>query len=178
MAIPLHKRRKVADFDPVRDGKTVTQFCKELGISRQTYHNIKNRIAQKGRAGIVPDSTAPKNPVKKFDEADKIAVIHARQHLMEQGLDYGPWSIYYFLFDSVGADRAPSRSTIALWLQELGFVDANARKRPRSSYKRFARDFVGELWQIERVSDCLCAGAWFTSCLLYTSDAADDLTTV
>ncbi|MHC2548553.1 hypothetical protein ACUW9K_002333, partial [Corynebacterium hesseae] len=26
MAIPLHKRRKVADFDPVRDGKTVTQF--------------------------------------------------------------------------------------------------------------------------------------------------------
>ena len=78
MAIPLHKRRKVADFDPVRDGKTVTQFCKELGISRQTYHNIKSRIAQKGRAGIVPDSTAPKNPIKKFDEADKIAVVHAR----------------------------------------------------------------------------------------------------
>ncbi len=126
MAIPLHKRRKIADFDPVHDGKTITQFCKELGISRQTYHNIKNRIAQKGRAGIVPDSTAPKNPVKKFDEADKIAVIHARQQLMEQGLDYGPWSIYYFLFDSIGADRTPSRSTIALWLQELGFVDANA----------------------------------------------------
>ena len=122
MAIPLHKRRKIADFDPVRDGKTVTQFCKELGISRQTYHNIKHRIAQKGRAGIVPDSTAPKNPIKKFDEADKIAVIHARQHLMEQGLDYGPWSIYYFLFDSVGADRAPSRSTIALWLQELSLI--------------------------------------------------------
>ena len=82
MAIPLHKRRKVADFDSVRDGKTVTQFCKELGISRQTYHNIKHRIAQKGRAGIVPDSTAPKNPIKKFDEADKIAVVHARQQLM------------------------------------------------------------------------------------------------
>ena len=149
MAIPLHKRRKVADFDPVRDGKTVTQFCKELGISRQTYHNIKNRIAQKGRAGIVPDSTAPKNPIKKFDEADKIAVVHARQQLMEQGLDYGPWSIYYFLFDTVGADYTPSRSTIASWLHELGFVDANARKRPRSSYKRFARDLVGELWQID-----------------------------
>ena len=108
MAIPLHKRRKVADFDPVRDGKTVTQFCKELGISRQTYHNIKNRIVQKGRAGIVPDSTAPKNPIKKFDEADKIAVVHARQELMEQGLDYGPWSIYYFLFDTSGPDSTPS----------------------------------------------------------------------
>ena len=111
MAIPLHKRRKIADFDPVRDGKTVTQFCKELGISRQTYHNIKNRIAQKGRAGIVPDSTAPKNPVKKFDEADKIAVVHARQQLMEQGLDYGPWSIYYFLFDTPSPNLAPAEST-------------------------------------------------------------------
>lgn len=68
---------------------------------------------------------------------------------MEQGLDYGPWSIYYFLFDSVGDDRTPLRSTIALWLHGLGFVDANARKRPRSSYRRFARDFVGELWQID-----------------------------
>ena len=149
MAIPLHKRRKVADFDPVRDGKTITQFCKELGISRQTYANIKDRVSQRGRSGILPDSTAPKNPARKFDGADKIAVVNARQHLMEQGLDYGPWSIYYYLFDSVGADRTPSRSTIASWLHELGFVDANARKRPRSSYKRFARDFVGELWQID-----------------------------
>ncbi|MCQ4623946.1 transposase [Corynebacterium sp. CCUG 69979] len=149
MAIPLHKRRKVADFDPVRDGKTITQFCKELGISRQTYINIKNRVAQKGRSGIVPDSTAPKNPARKFDDTDKVAVVNARQHLMEQGLDYGPWSIYYYLFDSIGPERTPSRSTIASWLHELGFVDANARKRPRSSYKRFARDFVGELWQID-----------------------------
>ena len=167
MAIPLHKRRKVADFDPVRDGKTVTQFCKELGISRQTYHNIKSRIAQKGRAGIVPDSTAPKNPVKKFHEADKIAVVHARQELMEQGLDYGPWSIYYFLFDTVGPDSTPSRSTIASWLHELGFVDANARKRPRSSYKRFARDLVGELWQIdglERVKLFVCGARFIGIC--------------
>lgn len=74
MAISLHKRRKVADFDPVRDGKTITQFCKELGISRQTYTNIKNRVAQKGRSGIVPDSTAPKNPARKFDDTDKVAV--------------------------------------------------------------------------------------------------------
>lgn len=149
MTIPLHKRRKVADFDPVRDGKTITQFCKELGISRQTYANIKDRVAQKGRSGILPDSTAPRNPARKFDDTDKTAVVNARQHLMEQGLDYGPWSIYYYLFDSVGVDRTPSRSTIALWLHELGFVEANARKRPRSSYKRFARDFVGELWQID-----------------------------
>ncbi len=42
--------------------------------------------------------------IKKFDEADKIAVVHARQELMEQGLDYGPWSIYYFLVDTDAAN--------------------------------------------------------------------------
>ncbi|WP_257964375.1 hypothetical protein [Corynebacterium coyleae] len=41
MAISSHTRRKIADFDPVRDGKTITQFCKDEQISRQTIHNVK-----------------------------------------------------------------------------------------------------------------------------------------
>lgn len=39
MAIPLHIRRKIAKFDPVRDGKTVKQFCREENVSKQTYYN-------------------------------------------------------------------------------------------------------------------------------------------
>ena len=141
--------KKVTDFDPVRDGKTITQFCNKSGRSRQTYAHIKNRVPQNGQSGILPDSTAPKNRARKFDDTVKIAVINARQHLLDQGIDYGAWSIYYYLFDSAGADRTPSRSTIALWLHELGFVDANARKPRRNSYKRFASDFVGDLRQID-----------------------------
>ncbi|MFW9142620.1 helix-turn-helix domain-containing protein, partial [Corynebacterium striatum] len=49
----------MADFDPIREGITVQQFCKNIGVSKQTYYNIKARIAERGRAGIVPDSTAP-----------------------------------------------------------------------------------------------------------------------
>ena len=56
MAISSHKRRKIADFDPVRDGKTITQFCKEEQISRQTFHNVKNRIAKRGWDDILQDS--------------------------------------------------------------------------------------------------------------------------
>ena len=149
MAISSHKRRKIADFDPVRDGKTITQFCKEEQISRQTFHNVKNRITERGRSGILPDSTAPKNPARKFTDADYQAVINARFDLQEQGLDCGPLSIYYRLYDAVGPECTPSRTTIATWLHNAGLVDVNARKRPRSSYKRFARDFVCELWQID-----------------------------
>ncbi|MBD0856952.1 transposase, partial [Corynebacterium striatum] len=48
MAISTHLRKKIADFDPVRDGRTVTQFCKDIGVSRQTYANIKRRVEQRG----------------------------------------------------------------------------------------------------------------------------------
>ncbi len=36
--------------------------------SKQTYYNIKARIAERGRAGIVPDSTAPLNPRRVYDD--------------------------------------------------------------------------------------------------------------
>ena len=99
----------------------------------------------------MPDSTAPKNPARKYTDADRQAVFDARVALKQQGLDYGPISIHYHLLDTVGPDRTPSRPTIAAWLNKAGLVDANARKRPRSSYKRFARDYVCELWQIDAV---------------------------
>lgn len=78
-------RRKIADFDPVRDDKTITQFCKEEGISRQTFHNLKDRVAKRGRAGILPDSTAPKNPARKYTDADRQAVFDARVELKQRG---------------------------------------------------------------------------------------------
>ena len=83
MAISSHTRRKIADFDPVRDGKTIKQFCKDEKSSRQTFHNVRDRIARRGRAGILPESTAPKNPARKYTEADRQAVIDARVTLQE-----------------------------------------------------------------------------------------------
>ncbi|EEI63738.1 hypothetical protein [Corynebacterium glucuronolyticum] len=63
MGISSHLRKKIADFDPVASGITIKQFfCKDNGFSKQTYFNIKKRIAERGRSGILPDSTAPKNP--------------------------------------------------------------------------------------------------------------------
>ncbi|WP_408932169.1 integrase core domain-containing protein [Corynebacterium sp. YSMAA1_1_D6] len=149
MAISTHLRKKIADFDPVRDGRTVTQFCKDIGVSRQTYANIKRRVEQRGRAGILPDSTAPHSPARIYDDHLRQKVITARSVLKAQGRDYGPWSIYYYLIDDLGLEHPPARSTIALWLHEAGVAEANARKRPRKSYKRWARDKVDELWQLD-----------------------------
>ncbi|WKS52090.1 helix-turn-helix domain-containing protein [Corynebacterium pseudodiphtheriticum] len=96
MAIPITLRKKIADFDPIREGITVQQFCKNIGVSKQTYYNIKARIAERGRAGIVPDSTAPLNPRRVYDDKIRQQVLQARGTLKARGQDCGPWSIFYF----------------------------------------------------------------------------------
>ncbi|MFW9061467.1 transposase, partial [Corynebacterium striatum] len=131
MAIPITLRKKIADFDPIREGITVQQFCKNIGVSKQTYYNIKARIAERGRAGIVPDSTAPLNPRRVYDDKIRQQVLHARGTLQARGQDCGPWSIFYFFLDELGYDQPPSRASIAQWLHEAGVADINARKRPR-----------------------------------------------
>lgn len=149
MSISLSLRKRIASFDPVRDGKTVRQFCREVGCSRQTYYNIKKRVKERGEAGIIPDSTAPHTPHTRFDDDDHRLILETRERLKKFGADYGSWSIYYALVDENNRLDGPSRSTIARVLSVHGVTEENARKRPRSSLKRFARGAANELWQID-----------------------------
>ena len=149
MSISLSLRKRIASFDPVRDGKTVRQFCREVGCSRQTYYNIKKRVKERGEAGIITDSTAPHIPHATFDDDDHRLILETRERLKKFGADYGPWSIYYALVDENNRLDGPSRSTIARVLSVHGVTEENARKRPRSSLKRFARGAANELWQID-----------------------------
>ena len=90
MAIPITLRKKIADFDPIREGITVQQFCKNIGVSKQTYYNIKACIAERGRAGIVPDRTAPLNPRRVYDDKIRQQVLQARGTLKARGQDFRP----------------------------------------------------------------------------------------
>ncbi|MDK4320424.1 helix-turn-helix domain-containing protein [Corynebacterium propinquum] len=90
MAIPITLRKKIAEFDPIREGITVQQFCKNIGVSKQTYYNIKARIAERGRAGIVPDRTAPLNPRRVYDDKIRQQVLQARGTLKTRGQDFRP----------------------------------------------------------------------------------------
>lgn len=97
MAIPITLRKKIADFDPIREGITVQQFCKNIGVSKQTYYNIKARIAERGRAGIVPDRTAPLNPRRVYDDKSRQQVLQARGTLRARGQDFRPMVNLLFL---------------------------------------------------------------------------------
>ena len=70
-------------------GASVTQICREYGISRDTYYRYRRRMLQEGVEGLVPRSTRPRNS-PRATPADVVAVVVAKHdELVEQGWDGG-----------------------------------------------------------------------------------------
>ena len=144
-------RRQIIQFDPHSPGAvSITEFCTALGITRASFYNIRRRYAAVGNKALNPRSSAPKNPRRTYTDDTVEAILQIRARLKEQGWDHGPESIWFAGVDQgVLTAPVPSVSTIARILSSTGSVDANPRKRPRSSLIRFARSYAMELWQLD-----------------------------
>lgn len=90
-------------------------------------------------------------PATRYDAFTDQAIAHLRTHLLDQGFEAGPWSIWWRMFQA-GVSPLPSRSTIARRLRALGLVEPCPRKRPRSSWRRFRRSRANELWQLDGIA--------------------------
>lgn len=54
-------RRQIIEFDSgLPDAVSISQFCKQLGISRPTYYKVKERYVAEGNKALNPHSRAPK----------------------------------------------------------------------------------------------------------------------
>ena len=127
----------------VRD---VTGFCREQGISRQSFYKWRRRFADEGVDGLRDRSRRPVSvPIATPLEVED-AVVRVRKELAGAGEDNGPVSIGARL-SSEGVVLVPSRATIARILARRGQVSAQPRKRPRSSYRRFQAARPNEMWQ-------------------------------
>lgn len=71
--------------------------------------------------------------------------MQVRERLLAGGWDCEARSIHSVLGERMG--RAPSVSTIHRILRDMGLVEAEPRKRPRSSYVRFEAELPNETWQ-------------------------------
>lgn len=150
MSISRSLRRKIVAFDPMSVGVSVKVFCRQEGISTSTFYNIKARFKRQGFEGLEPDSRAPKQPARIWGQEATDLVVETHNRLKAEGKDSGPWSVYYCLIDDAsGCYEVPSRATIARILAREGCVDKNARKRPRTSYERFAKTEAMQMWQID-----------------------------
>jgi transposase InsO family protein len=124
----------------------VAAFCREQGISRQSYYKWKKRFDLEGLDGLHERSRRPNTvPIATPAEVED-AIVRARKELADAGEFNGPFSIADRL-TAQGIEPLPSRATIARILARRGQVRPQPRRRPRSSYRRFEAARPNEMWQ-------------------------------
>lgn len=139
------------------EGVNVAQFCREHGISRQTFYLWRRRYEREGAPGLEPLSRRPRSSPKRTAPEVEEAIVALRKQLVEQGLDAGPATIQWHL-GRQGRRHVPSEATIWRVLVRRGFVVPEPRKRPKRSYRRFAASAPNELWQADCTDWAIATG--------------------
>ena len=115
------------------------------------------RWRAEGDAAFQARSRRPgSSPSKVCDETVEL-VVNLRSELSVQGLDAGPHTISWHLQQHHQITVSPS--TIRRRFVDLGLVEPNPKKRPRSSYVRFQADLPNQMWQSDFTHWRLATGA-------------------
>jgi transposase InsO family protein len=142
---PMDVRLRIA---VASDDVNVSAFCREHGISRETYYFWKRRYETEGLEGLELRSRAPKTSPKRIAASVEAAIVALRKELDELGVDAGPGTIQWHL-GRRGWRAVPSQATIWRTLVRRGFVVPEPRKRPKRSFRRFEASAPNELWQAD-----------------------------
>jgi len=134
----------------------VARFCREHGLSRDTFYKYVARFQAEGSDGFTRRSTAPHHHPTAFGPAVAEAVLRARKELAEAGLDNGPISIRWRLEDT-GLTPVPSRASIYRILCTHGQIVAQPRKKPKTR-RRFTYADPNGCWQIDGMEHYLADG--------------------
>ena len=128
----------------------VSAFCRQQGISRETFYVWRRRFQAEGLDGLEPRARSPRSNPRRIGGEVENAIVALRKELDDLGVDSGPATIQWHL-GRRGQHRVPSQATIWRVLVRRGFVEPEPRKRPKSSYRRFEASAPNELWQ----ADCI-----------------------
>jgi transposase InsO family protein len=138
-------RARVAVLKVITKQLTVTAAAAEYGYSRRHLHRLLTRYRHGGLDAVDPRSRRPHSNSAATPQTVRERIIELRLQLTKDGLDAGPVTIAWHLEHE--GHRPPSTSTIRRILHTAGLVVPEPRKRPRSSYRRFAAAQPNECWQ-------------------------------
>ena len=140
----MSKRRAII-LAVVLEGRTQTAVAAEYGVSQGWVSRLVARYRDEGEAAFEPRSRRPHSNPNQLGDVVNNLIVNLRDQLTEQGLDAGPdtiaWHLEYHHHITV------SVSTIRRRLIAAGRITPQPRKRPRSSYIRFAAGLPNECWQ-------------------------------
>jgi len=134
----------------------VTLFCREHGLSRDTFYKYVDRFGTHGADGFTRRSTAPHHHPAALPAPVAEAVLRARKELDDEGRDNGPISIRWRLEDA-GITPLPSRASVYRILIEHGQITPQPRKRPKTR-RRFEYADPNGCWQIDGMEHYLADG--------------------
>jgi putative transposase len=147
-------------------GQDFKSWCAANNVSRSTAYRHKKRIEELG--WWEPLSTRPKSrPDHQTPPEIEAEIVQLRQELEEEpGEDCGADNVGYYLAQMALLDdwagrgwRVPSRATIHKIMKRHGLIRPEPRKRPKSSYRRFAYARPRDCYQIDATEVRLAGGA-------------------
>ncbi len=129
----------------VVENRPVPEVAAQYGVSKSWLYELLARYRREGEAVLEPRSRRPRsNPTATPAEVVDL-IVELREKLTVTRLDAGPDTIGWHLAHHHGV--VVSRATISRYLAKAGLVVPEPKKRPKSSYIRFAAEQPNETWQ-------------------------------
>jgi transposase InsO family protein len=129
----------------VIEGRSQAEVARDYGVSKGWVSKLIARYRLEGEAAFEPRSRRPKSSPRAIPDSTVELIVTLRKQLVEQGLDAGPDTLAWHLAHHHGV--TVSVATISRYLTRLGLVTPEPKKRPKSSYLRFAAEQPNETWQ-------------------------------
>jgi transposase len=127
------------------ENRPVSEVARAYGVARSWVYTLLARYQAEGEAAFEPRSRRPKTSPRAISGQAAGLIVALRKDLSGRGLDAGPHTICWHLQHHHGL--RVSAATVSRHLTRHGLVTREPKKRPKSSYLRFAAEQPNECWQ-------------------------------
>lgn len=144
----------------------VSELCRELQISRQSFYKYRRRFQQEGPEGLVARSRRPLSSPNLMSAGTEDRIVELRKQRQDAGEDCGAQSIVWQMIRE-GWGEVPSVAAAHRALVRRGLVVPQPQKRPKSAGRRFVWPLPNDAWQIDATRWVLSDGGqvWIMDCL-------------
>ena len=129
------------------EGLTQAETARRYEVSESFVSRLLARYRAEGDAAFEPRSRRPRTSPTAIASSTVELILNLRERLTGEGLDAGPATIVWHLEHSHRI--TVSAATVRRRLMAAGLIEPEPRKRPRSSYVRFAAELPNEMWQTD-----------------------------
>jgi transposase InsO family protein len=140
----------------VAEKRPVGEVARSYGVARSWIYALLARYRAEGEAAFEPRSRRPKTSPTAISQDAAALIVVLRKELSGQGLDAGPHTIAWHLAHH--HQTRVSAATISRHLTRAGLVTPEPKKRPKSSWIRFAAELPNERWQSDFIHWHLASG--------------------